>query len=619
MGLDQRNQWDLFRDLPGGLSQLKKLAQQSRQRGTKFFICYNPWDESTRKEGHLEGMGKLIQEMDADGVVLDTRGSSSLELQAAADGVKAGVVMYSEGMAVPKDMPRIVAGRVHNALYYPPMLNLNKFIRPDFAIFRVCELAYEPIKREYATSFFNGYGVEINTFQPGRPAWIAEEYRFLGRTTRILRENSHNFLQKTFTPLVPTRRDSIYVNHWPTPEKEIYTIYSLIPAGTNGALFEVMPKENWHFVDIWAHDEVELDTIDGKLFVPVKTDAFHQEWLGTNREGAVSAIAHFPQMLEIKQTHTHLNLSAIRGSEIQIWKNQPDYDQEPMILEIGEHSLELNKVFPRFEGKLILQLMEDHVLLDERIVVFKPGLPRLISTISKTRSIQKTPKGMLEIPAGKYLFEFSNQNSFIPYPTNLYTDSIIMEAFYMDEFPVSNAEFEKFLSATNYQPTDKTNFLKHWKEGKMPKALANYPVVYISYEDAQAYAKWAGKRLPTEREWQYAAQSGQQRQWPWGNEFDSTLCNIGNGTLDKLGYFPKAKNPWRLQDLVGSVWQMTNDLYDNGSYQFMILKGGSYFKPTASWWYVRGGPQPLTHRQMLLRVSQGFERNGTVGFRCVMD
>ncbi|MFN8690956.1 MAG: sulfatase-modifying factor protein, partial [Cyclobacteriaceae bacterium] len=96
-------------------------------------------------------------------------------------------------MAVPKDMPGIVAGRVHNALYYPPMLNLNRLLHPGFSIFRVAEVFKEPIQREYAVAFFNGYGTEINQFAPGHPEWEAGQYQYLGRTTRILREHSRVF------------------------------------------------------------------------------------------------------------------------------------------------------------------------------------------------------------------------------------------------------------------------------------------------------------------------------------------------------------------------------------------------------------------------------------------
>jgi gamma-glutamyl hercynylcysteine S-oxide synthase len=64
---------------------------------------------------------------------------------------------------------------------------------------------------------------------------------------------------------------------------------------------------------------------------------------------------------------------------------------------------------------------------------------------------------------------------------------------------------------------------------------------------------------------------------------------------------------------------MTNDMYFNGSYYFTIIRGGSFYKPDSSWWYIQGGPQPLDKTQIMLMVSQGYDRNATVGFRCVKD
>jgi formylglycine-generating enzyme required for sulfatase activity len=215
-----------------------------------------------------------------------------------------------------------------------------------------------------------------------------------------------------------------------------------------------------------------------------------------------------------------------------------------------------------------------------------------------------------------------------------------MSKFFMDKYPVTNKQYKEFLDASGYQPNDTTNFLKHWTNGKIPKGTDNHPVIYITLEDANAYANWAGKRLPTEIEWQYAAQTEDGNEWPWiqdtpverEEEFitntlsvwkikgiDSTRCNLGDGSLYPVGKYKEGVNPYGLYDLVGSVWQLTSDQYDNTTYKYIMVKGGSYFLPTSSFWYVQGGPRELNFRQYLLRVSPSFERKATVGFRCVKD
>ena len=94
--------------------------------------------------------------------------------------------MYSEGMATPENMQGIISGRVHNAIYYSPELNLNKLIKPDFSIFRVCDVGEDIIHREIAISFFNGYGTELNLFRPGgRDDNYRKDLDFLSHTTFI--------------------------------------------------------------------------------------------------------------------------------------------------------------------------------------------------------------------------------------------------------------------------------------------------------------------------------------------------------------------------------------------------------------------------------------------------
>lgn len=605
LGLDQRNQFDMFRDLPGGLPAIRAQAEALRKQGTKFFICYNPWDESTRNaqdpNAHLKQLSELIKATSADGVVLDTRGSSSKELQASADAVRPGVVMYSEGMAVPKDMPNIVAGRVHNALYYPPMLNLNKFIKPDFAIFRVAEQYKEPIRREFATSFFNGYGTELNVFQAGTPDWVVEDERFFAQTTRILKENSPVFLHKNYTPLIPTTRDGIFVNRWQDSTKILYTILSLIPEGFSGPLFEVQPREGYHFVDLWNHRELTPILQGGKWYLPIETDAFHQKWLRTNNEGAVGCVAQVKKTFDILENFEYANTSLSPHQQVIIWKGKPSDENPPFILNFkGEkHDLEALRLY---EGQIVAQVVDkrNDELVDEFILENPAGKVHLIANHrqffpSKARPDFKSGRSgfasptQIPIKAGPYRHRTTHGEVFLPYPppdTTLHP----MTDFWIDQDIVSNAEYKRFLTATRYRPKDPTNFLKHWRKGQIPKGEENKPVVYVSLEDALAYARWAGKRLPTEREWQYAAEQ------------------------DSL-----QKDQKQLKNLQGVVWQLTNDEYQTGQYRYIMLKGGSSFKPTSSWWYVQGGAQPLTHQQILLRVSEGFERNATVGFRCVRE
>jgi len=285
-------------------------------------------------------------------------------------------------------------------------------------------------------------------------------------------------------------------------------------------------------------------------------------------------------------------------------------------------------------------LFDEGILLDERIVVTKPGIPRLTSNVIRT-SANGSTSGMVKIPAGRFVFRTTNGDEFIAYPKHDEGRTFEMPAFWMDKYPVTNEDFFRFVTATGYLPKDTTNFLKHWRNGRPVKGEERYPVVYVSYEDAQAYAQWAGKRLPTEAEWQYAAQTPDGRDWPWSLEtdnirrelepvtntltvykikgIDSRLANLGDGKLYPVGRYKRGANPYGLEDLVGSVWQLTNDIYKSASYTYIMMKGGSYFNPTSSWWYVQGGPRELHYRQYLLRVSPGFERNATVGFRCIKD
>ena len=622
LGLDQRNQFDLYRDMPGGLTELKRQAGLMHGTGGKYFISYNPWDESTRREEHLKGMEDLLRRTDADGVVLDTWGESSREFQAAADRVKPGIILYSEGMAVPKDMPGIVAGRVHDALYMPPPLNLNKLIKPDFAIFRVMQVQEGRLHREAAVCLFNGYGAELNVMRTGRPAWMDEEYRYLGLVVKTLRENSEAFLSPEWTPLLPTTVDSVWVNRWPAHDKTVYTVYGLRPEGFAGPLFECPPVPGRHYVSLWHHTELEPVAVGGRTYVPVTVEGFSREWLGTRQEGNVDCIASLPRILSASIRADSLSFSASRGTRIVVTAGDPSYGSRSVEFSPGSHVISLYRTFGRYEGKCVVQVFDGRELADERIVTIEPGTPRPVSVVESAPRADHAPPGMSEIPAGPYTFVMSETdvpNPVIPYPDFSRPRQVSMNRYFIDTFPVTNLQFSSFMHAAHYVPKDTVNFLRHWVNGKPPEGLGDHPVVWVSIEDVRSYARWAGKRLPTGIEWQYAAQGTDGRKYPWGNEFDSARCNVGLGRTSPVDRYPSGRSPFGVADMVGNVWQLTNDIYDNGSYYFVTMRGGSYYTPTSSIWYVQGGAWPVDRNQMLLMVSPGFDRSATVGFRCVKD
>jgi len=633
LGLDQRNQWDMYRDLPGGLPELRNQVDFLHRKGKKYFISYNPWDESTRKEDQLKGMEDLLRATDADGIVLDTKGASSKELQATADKVKPGIIMYSEGMAIPKDMPGIVAGRVHDALVLPPPLNLNKLIKPDFAIFRVLQLADDRLHRELAISFFNGYGVEINTMRAGRPSWMREEFEYLGRTTKILRENDAVFHNSNWIPLVETLADSIYVNRWISGRKVLFTIYSMRPEGFTGPLFDlssfrenitrIFDNKDYHVADLWNHAEIGAINLKGNILVPVTVDPFNRSWLDTRREGNVGCVALLPVLLNAEFKGDSIVFHASEGDSIRLTGGNPSYNSKTYTFSARGNTIPFHSYFDITTEKIVVQLFMGRELLDEKILQRKNDIPVLISPEVRTRLRDHGFEQVKDIPEGTFRFYTKRDpgaaDPFIPLPDHHDTVVVQMQKFYMDKYPVTNREWLIFMKRTKYVPSDTTNFLKHWVGGSIPVGQEYCPVVYINLDDAKAYARWAGKRLPTEMEWQYAAQGIDMRKYPWGNTMDSTKCNYNLNHPTPVEAHPQGASPFGVEDMTGNVWQLTNDIYDVGSYYYVIIRGGSYYHPSSSPWYVTGGPLPVDHPEMLLLMAPGLDRNGTVGFRCVMD
>ncbi len=238
---------------------------------------------------------------------------------------------------------------------------------------------------------------------------------------------------------------------------------------------------------------------------------------------------------------------------------------------------------------------------------------------------------MVLIPAGEFLMgsdddeASDNENPVHP---------VYVDAFYMDKYLVTNAQYKVFVDANPQWRKDlipdayhNGSYLDYWNGGSYPDGKGNHPVTYVSWYAAMAYARWAGKRLPTEAEWEKAARGGfVGMKYPWGNTIDENLANydwnIGDTTpVDR--YMP---NRYGLYDMSGNVWEWCFDAYDGNFYanpprRNPVAGGqvGNDFTSVKSNCVLRGGSWGSHAR--LLRVAGRFRSSPTLagadcGFRC---
>ena len=263
------------------------------------------------------------------------------------------------------------------------------------------------------------------------------------------------------------------------------------------------------------------------------------------------------------------------------------------------------------------------------------ALPQRLVDIPATPPAATAPEGMVAIPAGKFRFKVSGveieggdssgvgtQCPWEELPRRHHDHEMDLKSFYIDKYPVTHAQFKKFLDATHYRPKDDHNFLKAWANGTYPAGWDKKPVTWVALEDARAYAAWAGKRLPHEWEWQYAAQGTDGRPYPWGtNANPNALPKPEDGPQPRpatdVDAFPQGTSPFGVLDLVGNVWQWTDEYIDEHT-RAAIVRGGGYYRPSGSGWYFPRNTKLSEHGKYLL-MAPSKDRSSMIGFRCVVD
>jgi formylglycine-generating enzyme required for sulfatase activity len=215
-----------------------------------------------------------------------------------------------------------------------------------------------------------------------------------------------------------------------------------------------------------------------------------------------------------------------------------------------------------------------------------------------------TAADMVRVPAGQFIMG-SNEGESDEQPVHI----VYLDGFYIDKTEVSNAQYRKCMETGPCDTPEDTIYYDN-------ADYAQHPVVFVRWNDANAYCQWAGKRLPTEAEWEKAARGTGRWVYPWGNTFDGTKLNFadkntsfdwsdsnwddGYAATAPVGSYPNGASPYEALDMAGNVWEWVADWYDEGYYsqspgrnppgpdsgEYRVLRGGS-------WGNYRGSPTAL--------------------------
>ncbi|MGA3236598.1 MAG: SUMF1/EgtB/PvdO family nonheme iron enzyme [Bryobacteraceae bacterium] len=578
IGIDDRNQNDMLRDMPGGLAGVRKMVDDFHRRGVRVLFPIMLWDQGTRDEGVLnwEATAHLLKEIDADGINGDTLRGVPRVFRDASDRAGHPLVLEPESGL---DSDEMLAWNNMTWGYWKydliPSVSRYKWLDARHMV-NVCRRWARDKSDDLQEAFFNGVGYE--TWENIWGIWNqipdrdAEAIRRIGK---IERKFAAALTSPEWEPHTPVLRPFVYASKFPGAGYTVWTFISRNEYNVAGNQIRIVHKPGMRYYDLWNGVELTPDVRGDSAVL-----SFSMEPKGY---GALLATA--------------VPVSGLEG----YLADMAALAQKPL-----------------------MSYSEERRFLPQRLV----DIPATVKSASAA-------EGMVRIEGGPYDFQVSGimiegnneigvdvQYPWEDSPRRYHQRQMTVSPFFIDKYPVTNAQFKKFLDATHYRPKDDHNFLKHWTNGTYPPDSANKPVVWVSVEDARAYAGWAGKRLPREWEWQYAAQGSDGRTYPWGNAWDASAAPAPDtgrtmAAAADVGAHPKGASPFGVQDLIGNVWQMTDEVVDDHT-RNLILKGGSHYQPQGSHWYFPQAYKVSEHGKFLL-IAPSKDRSGAVGFRCVVD
>jgi serine/threonine-protein kinase len=217
-------------------------------------------------------------------------------------------------------------------------------------------------------------------------------------------------------------------------------------------------------------------------------------------------------------------------------------------------------------------------------------------------------EGMVRVKGGAFAMGSDDPRSYaISQPRQV----VRVDDFFLDINEVTNQQYAEFIKATRRNPPP------HWKEGTFPPAQAGFPVYNVSWEDADAYARWAGKRLPSEAEWEYAARGEAEKLFLWEGQWSNRFANLRESEIGSdifVGSYPEGKSWCGINDLVGNVSEWVAD-------SFKPYKG-SGGRPDPLLMVYRGGSYKNSKDELLTVnrwIAPASFKSPELGFRCAMD
>ncbi|MDY0744152.1 SUMF1/EgtB/PvdO family nonheme iron enzyme [Paucibacter sp. R3-3] len=580
IGVDDRNQTDLAHDLPGGLAGLKSAVDAFHKRGVKVFLPTKPWDNGTRPQGQRDwdAIAQIVKAVGADGINGDTYNGVPRAFFDACDALGCPVVLQPEStisseeqliwnvQSWGKKVPDSVIPSVAKWKWLEPrhMINYENRWGRD----RTNDLQY---------IFFNGVG--YNAWENIWGIWnqfTPRDAETLRRIAALQRFFPALMVSMDWRPYAPTLQAGVFASSFPGDDGTVlWTLVNRHESEIEGEQLAVEHVEGMRYFDAWNGTELQPRVIAGLAMLNFT--------LEPRGYGAVLATRTPPAGLDGY-------LARAAG-----WARTP------------------------------LQSLSN---------VWR-AIPQRLVPIENTKPQPVAPLGMVTVPAAEFDFAVGGveiegfvwdgvdvQYPWESSPRRGHRRRLQVPAFHIDVHPVTNAEFKRFIDASGYAPRDAHNFLRHWVAGMPPTGWADKPVTWVSLEDARAYAAWAGKRLPREWEWQYAAQGSDGRLYPWGNAWDTQAVPAPNRSRTMrapadVGTHPRGASPFGVQDLVGSVWQWTDE-YEDEHTRAAILRGGSSYQPQTSHWYFPQAYRNDQHGKLLL-MAPAKDRSAGIGFRCVVD